>query len=142
MTAKKAGTAVVIATTSNGKTASCTVTVSVPTVDDTGVTLNKTELSLSVGGSATLTATVTPANATVKTVTWRSSDALVITVKNGVVTAVGVGTATVMRALSSLTDGNRLVGIISHVNELKSRIDKQIVVTKDKSGGSKASIII
>lgn len=47
-----------------------------------------------------------------------------------------------MRALSSLTDGNRLVGIISHVNELKSRIDKQIVVTKDKSGGSKASIII
>ena len=95
VTAKKAGTAVVIATTSNGKTASCTVTVSVPTVDDTGVTLNKTELSLSVGGSATLTATVTPANATVKTVTWRSSDALVITVKNGVVTAVGVGTATV-----------------------------------------------
>ena len=95
VTAKKAGTAVVIATTPNGKTASCTVTVSVPTVDDTGVTLNKTELSLSVGGSATLTATVAPANATVKTVTWRSSDALVITVKNGVVTAVGVGTATV-----------------------------------------------
>ena len=95
VTAKKAGTAVVIATTSNGKTASCTVTVSVPTVDVTGVTLNKTELSLSVGGSATLAATVAPANATVKTVTWRSSDALVITVKNGVVTAVGVGTATV-----------------------------------------------
>ncbi len=47
-----------------------------------------------------------------------------------------------MRALSSLTDGNRLVGIISHVNELKSRIDKQIVVTKEKSGGSKANIII
>ena len=47
-----------------------------------------------------------------------------------------------MRALSSLTDGNRLVGIISHVNELKSRIDKQIVVAKEKSGGSKVSIII
>ena len=101
VTAKKAGTAVVIATTSNGKTASCTVTVSVPTVDDTGVTLNRTELSLSVGGSATLTATVTPANATVKTVTWRSSDALVITVKNGVVTAVGVGTATVTATTSN-----------------------------------------
>ncbi len=47
-----------------------------------------------------------------------------------------------MRALSSLADGNRLVGIISHVNELKNRIDKQIVVTKEKSGGSKANIVI
>ena len=41
-----------------------------------------------------------------------------------------------MRALQNLTEGNRLVGIISHVNELKERIDKQIVVTKEKSGGS------
>jgi len=48
--------------------------------------------------------------------------------------------AQAMRALSSLADGNRLVGIISHVNELKERIDKQIVITKDKSGGSKAVI--
>lgn len=46
-----------------------------------------------------------------------------------------------MRALSSLADGNRLVGIISHVADLKNRIDKQIVVTKEKSGGSKAQII-
>lgn len=47
-----------------------------------------------------------------------------------------------MRALSGLADGNRLVGIISHVGELKSRIDKQIVVTKEKSGGSKANIVV
>ena len=44
--------------------------------------------------------------------------------------------------LAGLTEGNRLVGIISHVAELKERIDKQIVVTKEKSGGSKAQIII
>ncbi len=43
--------------------------------------------------------------------------------------------------LAGLTEGNRLVGIISHVAELKERIDKQIVVTKEKSGGSKAVII-
>lgn len=42
--------------------------------------------------------------------------------------------------LASLTEGNRLVGIISHVAELKERIDKQIVVTKEKSGGSRAVI--
>ena len=47
-----------------------------------------------------------------------------------------------MKALSSLADGNRLVGIISHVADLKNRIDKQIVVTKEKNGGSKANIVL
>lgn len=47
-----------------------------------------------------------------------------------------------MKALSSLAEGNRLVGIISHVGELKQRIEKQIIVTKDKTGGSKAQIVV
>lgn len=47
-----------------------------------------------------------------------------------------------MKALSGLADGHRLVGIISHVADLKNRIDKQIVVTKEKSGGSKANIVL
>lgn len=42
--------------------------------------------------------------------------------------------------LASLTEGNRLVGIISHVAELKEKIDKQIIVTKDKLGRSNATI--
>ena len=46
------------------------------------------------------------------------------------------------RTLASLTEGNRLVGIISHVADLKEKIDKQIVVTKAKTGGSKAEIRI
>mgnify|MGYP004667444679 FL=1 len=46
-----------------------------------------------------------------------------------------------IRALGGLTEGNRLVGIISHVGELKERIDKQIVVTKERTGGSKVKII-
>lgn len=44
--------------------------------------------------------------------------------------------------LSGLTEGNRLVGIISHVTELKERIDRQILVTKDKNGSSHAEIIV
>ena len=44
--------------------------------------------------------------------------------------------------LAGLTEGNRLVGIISHVSELKERIDRQIVVTKEKSGGSIAKLVI
>ena len=47
-----------------------------------------------------------------------------------------------IRALTGLTEGNRLVGIISHVAELKEKIDKQIVVTKDRTGGSRAEIVV
>jgi exonuclease SbcC len=46
-----------------------------------------------------------------------------------------------LKALADLTESNRLVGIISHVSELKDRIDKQIVVTKDKTGGSRAEVV-
>lgn len=50
--------------------------------------------------------------------------------------------AAAMKALTSLADGNRLVGIISHVGELKQKIDKQIIVKKDKVGGSFAEIVV
>lgn len=45
-------------------------------------------------------------------------------------------------ALSDLSGGTRLVGIISHVPELKERIDRQIVVTKQPSGGSRAELVL
>lgn len=47
-----------------------------------------------------------------------------------------------MKALTSLADNNKLVGIISHVGELKQKIDKQIKVVKDKSGGSRAEVVV
>ena len=46
------------------------------------------------------------------------------------------------QTLAGLTEGNRLVGIISHVAELKERIDRQIVVTKDPDGSSHAELIV
>ncbi len=46
-----------------------------------------------------------------------------------------------VKALLNLADGNRLVGIISHVAELKERIEKQIIVTKQKSDGSTVKLI-
>jgi uncharacterized protein YjdB len=91
VTAVKAGTATVKATC-GGKTAECAVTVTVPTGS---ITLDKTVLSLAVGESATLTATVKPDNATDKNVVWTSSDNTVVTVSDGKVTAVKAGTATV-----------------------------------------------
>ena len=47
-----------------------------------------------------------------------------------------------MQILLSMSEGNRLVGIISHVGELKERIEKQIVVTKDREGQSRAKIVV
>lgn len=48
----------------------------------------------------------------------------------------------VYQTLAGLTEGNRLVGIISHVSELKERIDRQIVVAKDPDGSSHAELVI
>ncbi|MGB4661266.1 MAG: SMC family ATPase [Mobilitalea sp.] len=50
--------------------------------------------------------------------------------------------AQAITALGTLTEGNRLVGIISHVAELKERINKQIIVTKDRVGGSRVEVVI
>ena len=66
------------------------------TVPVTGVTLNQTSISIVPGGGETLTATVTPADATNKNVTWKSSNEAVATVDaNGKVTGVKAGTATI-----------------------------------------------
>lgn len=47
-----------------------------------------------------------------------------------------------MKALAGLTEGNRLVGVISHVGELKERIDKQIVITKGAGGRRGVAITV
>ena len=86
-------TATVAANGSHGELIDkCEVTV---TASVTGVTLSQTELSLLKGTSAELTASVSPADATNKNVTWRSDNAGIVTVENGVVTAVAEGQTTV-----------------------------------------------
>ena len=46
-----------------------------------------------------------------------------------------------MRALRELSEDDRLIGIISHVSELRREIDRQIVVKRSKDGASRAEII-
>lgn len=71
----------------------------------TGVSLNTTNLSLVAGNTSQLTATVAPANATNKNVTWSSSNTAVATVSsNGLVTAVAQGSATIT---VTTQDGNK-----------------------------------
>lgn len=72
-----------------------------PTIAVTGVSLNQSSISLTLGGTSVLTATVAPSNATNKTVTWSSSNTAVATVNNGTVTAVSNGTATITATTAS-----------------------------------------
>ena len=88
------GSATVTAT-AGGKSAKCEVKVTAKTVAVTGVSLNKTELSLYIGETFQLEATVSPSNATDKAVTWSSSDSGVATVSGGTVKAMAKGTATI-----------------------------------------------
>ena len=79
-----------------GKVGVCSVTVKSKVISVTGVTLDKTSMTLTEGETGTLAATVTPANATDKSVSWVSSNTSVATVSStGVVTAVAPGTAAV-----------------------------------------------
>ena len=96
----KAGTATITAKAGE-KTATCTVTVTAASTEPevvpvTGITLDKTTASVEAGKSLTLTATVTPDNATDKTVTWTTSDQSVATVDlTGIVIGIKAGTATI-----------------------------------------------
>ena len=68
----------------------------IATVAVTGIALNKTSGELEKGGAVTLTATVSPDNASNKTVLWTSSAPKVASVVNGVVTALSAGTADIV----------------------------------------------
>ena len=82
-----------------------TLTISAPTtIPVTGVSLSETSLILTEKDTATLTATVEPADATNQKVTWTSSNTSIATVQNGTVTAVSAGTAVIT---VTTEDGNR-----------------------------------
>ena len=98
VTAAKVGTATitVVSADDNTKQATCVVTVVNTVVAVESVTLDKATLSVKVSETAPLAATVAPADATNKEVTWTSSDPAVATVSSaGVVSGIKAGTATV-----------------------------------------------
>ena len=107
VTAVKAGNAdITVTTVDGGKTAVCKATVTAKPIEVTGVTLDKTTLSLEEGATGNLVATVAPSNASYKAVKFTSSDEAIATVDNtGKVTAVKAGNADI--TVESLMDGSK-----------------------------------
>ncbi|MBO5008581.1 MAG: leucine-rich repeat protein [Clostridia bacterium] len=113
----------------------------------TGVTLNKSAISLEQDNTETLIAIVAPSNATDNSVTWASSDTSVATVSNGVVTAKSAGTAVIT---ITATDGGYTANCIVTVTEkvidenapkitisdIKTMPGKEIQVTVDLSNNT------
>ena len=97
VSAKAAGTATITVKTKDGsKTAKCTVTVKNEPIKVTGVSLNRSQITLFAGKSENLTAAVKPSNAANKGITWQSSNTNVATVdSSGRITARTEGTATI-----------------------------------------------
>ncbi|MDC0584488.1 Ig-like domain-containing protein [Bacteroidales bacterium] len=92
VTAVSVGTTKISVTTTDGDfTDTCVVTVE--PIDVTGIVLSAEAFTLTIGEDSTLTDTVSPNNATDKSVAWNTTDDQVATVVDGKVTAVGVGTA-------------------------------------------------
>ena len=105
-----------------------------PVVSVTGVTLNKTSISLLVGDSETLTATVSPKDAANKKVTWKSSNAAIASVDaNGKVTGVKAGEATIA---GTAEDGGKTATCKVTVS------DKEIKVTGVKLNKSETSLLV
>lgn len=99
----------------------CNVTVTVSTVDVTGISLSVSDISMDVGQSSYILASVTPDDATDSSVRWESSDPYVASVSGGVVTAIGAGNATIT---ATTNDGSFSAGcfvtVIQPVNEITS----------------------
>lgn len=132
VTGKKKGTATITVSSENGKSATCTVTVT--DTPATSVTITQpSSTTLNVGESIILAATVAPANATVKTVTWTSSKTSVATVdQTGKVTAVGAGSVEITATCGSVS-GSITLTVHNYIKSIQIT-PSEISIELDKTG--------
>lgn len=111
---KNVGTTTITATTSSGLSATCYVTVKAAQVMPASLTLSDTYITLAPEDAKALTHTFEPSNTTETTLTWTSSDENVATVdKNGVVTAIGEGFATIKSKTTNGLSHECVVKVVS-----------------------------
>lgn len=93
--ANKVGKSIITVSSSNGKTASCTINVIDTTVEVKSLSLNASSKEMTIYQTDQLYATINPSNATIRNITWTSSNSNVVSVNNGKITAKKVGKATI-----------------------------------------------
>lgn len=146
VTAIKEGHASITATSDDGgKTATCSVDVKAKFISVTGVSLDQSELNLMEGDEYILVATVLPDNASNKKITWNSDNNSVATVKDGKVTAIEPGSATIT---VKTEDGTKTaickvtVSAKDYSSEPFSITSSGIISIAIQKNGSPASIIL
>ncbi len=140
VTGVKAGKATITAKAQDagGKSATATITVKDATIAVTGVTLNKTSTTLEIGKTETLTATVTPGNASNKSVSWSSSkESVAIVDSTGVVTAKSAGTSVIT---VETADGGYKASCTVTVNAESTDSAKVSVANVSGTAGSKVEV--
>lgn len=147
VTGKKAGNTTITATATDGsgKSASATVNVKAKSVDPkpedpvirvSGITLDKSSVEVKANAPAfTIKATVTPENATNKTVTWKTSDASVADVNAGTVTVKAEGTATITATAGDKT-ASCVVTVIGKTVAFDATQGTEYVYSLDKTAVS------
>ena len=121
VTAIKEGEATITAKTEDGeKTATCSVKVNAKVYPVESISLDKTSVDLTKSETATITATVKPDNASNKKVIWSSSNEEVATVKDGVVTAIKAGEATIT---AKTEDGEKTATCSVKVNAMDHPVE-------------------
>ncbi len=133
ITALKKGNATITVTTSNGKTATCNVTVVIPT---TNIEINSDDLVMEKGTTENITATITPSDSD-DPITWSSSDDSIVSVdENGNLKALKVGSATIT-ATSGTKSATINVDVIISITSFELVSDAKITILK----GNTSSII-
>ena len=95
------------------------VSIDVKKVDPTGITLSQTSATIKEGSNAKITATITPSDATNKSVTWSSSNTSVATVTGGTISAVSKGTATITAKTSNGLTATVTVTVVENPDIVK-----------------------
>ena len=96
------------------------VTAEDPTVAVAGITLDKSTAELTEGETLTLVATVSPDNATDKTITWTSSDETIATVKDGIVTTLKAGEVTITAVANDGSGVTAICRVVCKVDGIES----------------------
>ncbi|MDE5744885.1 MAG: Ig-like domain-containing protein, partial [Paramuribaculum sp.] len=121
VTAISPGKTSITATTANGITVSCIVTVLKRIIYAESISLNLTEAELTEGDSVHLTATVSPDNTDDMTVTWSSYDTAVATIdENGLITAIAPGETTVTASTANGVTASCIVTVLKRIIHAES----------------------